>query len=256
MRIFESGYSDHFDGPGTRLIFYLKGCNFRCDWCGAPESIAPGPEILRYPERTLTVGREITPEEILAKALSANDFISGVTFGGGEPTLQAADLLEALRLLRAANIHTALESNAATAAYPEAAVAVDWLYSDLKTLNPERFAARICPDVARLGTVRKNLQFAAANQPVFVLRIPVVAGLNDDAPEQRALLDFCLELQALRPRQQLRVELLRQHHLAEPKYRALGRVSPGADAEPPPRENLERFAAQMMERKISATLFG
>ena len=26
MKIFETGYSENFDGPGTRLIYYLKGC--------------------------------------------------------------------------------------------------------------------------------------------------------------------------------------------------------------------------------------
>ena len=73
MKIFECGYSDHFDGPGTRLIYYLKGCNFNCDWCGAPESISFQTETLHYPERTVIAGQEIRPEEILRKALFHKD---------------------------------------------------------------------------------------------------------------------------------------------------------------------------------------
>ena len=51
MRIFHSGLSRNFDGPGERLVFYLKGCNFHCDWCGSPESISPKTQLLYYPER-------------------------------------------------------------------------------------------------------------------------------------------------------------------------------------------------------------
>ena len=164
MKIFETGYSENFDGPGTRLIYYLKGCNFHCDWCGAPESISPETETLHYPERTVVAGKEISPEEILKKALAAQDFISGVTFGGGEPTLQAAELLRALKLLKEHNIHTALESNGSTPAYPEAAKLVDWLFTDLKTLNKELFARRISSNLERLlyHLYKNDAQAAAA----------------------------------------------------------------------------------------------
>ena len=256
MRIYESGYSDHFDGPGTRLIFYLKGCNFRCGWCGAPESLTAETELLRYPDRTVTAGRDIAPEEILRKAEAARDFISGVTFGGGEPTLQSDELLETLNLLRTAKIHTALESNASTVCYPAAAAAVDWLYSDLKTLNPEKFRNMIHADPSLLVRVRENLKFAAANHPCFTVRIPVVAGVND-APEERSqLAGFLTELLALRPEGELKVELLRQHRLAAPKYRALGRKWEFETVEPPPRERLSEFAEELRYHHLNVTLFG
>ena len=256
MRIFEVGYSDHFDGPGTRLIYYLKGCNFRCDWCGAPESISPERECLRYPERTVIAGQEISPEEIAEKAVKAQDFISGVTFGGGEPTLQADELLKTLKLLKAQKIHTAMESNASTAAYAEAAVMVDWLFSDLKTLSKTLFVQRVSPHAELLERVRKNLRFAAANQANLVIRIPVVAGLNDTQEEQLRLLDFCVELKELRPNGELAVQLLRQHHLAEPKYKALNRPYLCEKVEPPARENLECFAEQLKKNGVDASFFG
>ena len=256
MKIFETGYSENFDGPGTRLIYYLKGCNFHCDWCGAPESISPETEILHYPERTVIAGKEISPEEILKKALAAQDFISGVTFGGGEPTLQAAELLRTLKLLKEHNIHTALESNGSTPAYPEAAKLVDWLFTDLKTLNKELFARRISSNLELLDIFRKNLRFAAENQPHLVIRIPVVTGLNDTPEEQQKLIDFCCELKAVRPDGILTVQLLRQHHLAEPKYLALGRVSPCKEIEPPAKETVAAFAKKLCDNHINATFFG
>ncbi len=256
MRVFNVGYSNDFDGPGTRLVFYLKGCNFRCDWCGAPESLSPEVQTLYYPERTVTAGKDITPEQIRDKALAAKDFIAGVTFGGGEPTLQPEELFKSLNLLREAGIHTALESNASTSAYREAALMVDWLFSDLKTLNAGKFEARIHADAERLTRVRDNLRFAAAHQRNFIVRIPVVTGLNDDPDSQSELLDFCLQLNQLRCIEPLRVQLLRQHHIALPKYRALKLPYPHEGMELPPRENLELFARTMTENGLNTTLFG
>ncbi|MFI4913109.1 MAG: glycyl-radical enzyme activating protein [Sedimentisphaeraceae bacterium JB056] len=51
MRIFSTGWSNGFDGPGRRWVVYLKGCNFRCKWCANPESLLVDPQILFYPER-------------------------------------------------------------------------------------------------------------------------------------------------------------------------------------------------------------
>ena len=256
MRIFDSGYSNGFDGPGTRLVFYLKGCNFRCDWCGAPEGLSAEPQTLRYPDRTVSAGRDLSPEAVRDKALAARDFISGVTFGGGEPTLQADELLAALNLLRAAGIHTALESNASTAAYREAVLAADWVFSDLKTLHEKLFQTRVRPGGVRLETVCGNLRFAAEQKQDFVLRIPVITGLNTMPEEQMALFEFCRELHACRKDGPLRVQLLRQHHIALPKYRALGMAYPCAGTPPPERGILERFAARLNGIGIEATLFG
>ena len=33
------------DGPGLRVLVFLKGCPLRCRWCQNPESLAPFPEI-------------------------------------------------------------------------------------------------------------------------------------------------------------------------------------------------------------------
>ena len=33
------------DGPGLRILVFLKGCPLTCEWCQNPESISPDPEI-------------------------------------------------------------------------------------------------------------------------------------------------------------------------------------------------------------------
>ena len=290
MLIFHRGWSEGFDGPGTRLIYYLKGCNLRCDWCGSPESISPRPELLYHPERDRMpeccpygapgpekmlnrelcrkcetfdcvriwrnpafefAGSAITPEEVLQEARQARDLISGVTFGGGEPTLQIDELLACLDLLRNDGFHTAVESNAATAKFARLPDRVDLLFADLKTLDPELAKQRVG---VSLPLLKENLRLAAKNQPELRIRIPVVTGLNDTPERQRELADFCRELKSLRPDGTLLVELLRQHHLATPKYRALGRPDPTENVEPPSRETMQKFA-EILNTVCTVTIF-
>lgn len=291
MMIFHRGWSAGFDGPGTRLIYYLKGCNLRCDWCGSPESISPRPELLYHPGRdnmpkscpygapgpdgTLNrelcrecetfdcvrvwrnpafelAGGEIAPEEVLREAREARDLVSGVTFGGGEPTLQLRELLLTLDLLRQDGFHTAVESNAATIEFARLPGRADLLFADLKTLDSELAARRVG---VSLPLLRENLRIAAKNQPELRIRIPVVTGLNDTPERQRELAEFCRELRDLRPDRTLSVELLRQHHLGGPKYRALGRTNPTEGVEPPSRETMRNFA-ELLRGYVSVTMFG
>jgi hypothetical protein len=55
MRIFSEGWSNDKDGPGQRLVFYLKGCDMRCRWCACPESISPETQVMFLPERSASL---------------------------------------------------------------------------------------------------------------------------------------------------------------------------------------------------------
>ena len=259
MLIFHSGLSRDFDGPGERLVFYLKGCNFHCDWCGSPESISKNTQLLYYPERNRDIlcrncphqayadagklqrsicsgcrtfdcvkiwrnpafelaGTTVTAEEICRQILEMRDFIDGVTFGGGEPSLQIKELLDCIALLKKHRIHTAVESNASTVGFPRLIGNVDLLYADLKTLDPATAKKRMDADISQ---VAENLRLAAERQTDFILRIPVIRDVNTSFEAQKVLTDFCSRLNKLRKNSPLEVELLRQHHLGAPKYDAL-----------------------------------
>jgi len=248
MIIFDHGYSTDVDGYGFRLIFYLKGCNLRCDWCGSPESISPEPEMLCYPDRKELSGQTVTPDWIVSKIIRSRHLIDGVTFGGGEPTLQSAELLQVLHNLKAEKIHTALESNASTENYPEIAMLTDQLFSDLKTLSEEKFISLINPNLKLLAKIRGNLRFAALNHPALTIRIPVVSGLNDQITEQHKIAVFLAGIQA--ENGNFQVQLLRQHHFAEPKYNALNRVYLCKNAALPEKSVMEKFLSILEEYGI------
>lgn len=269
MLIYAQGWSEGFDGPGRRLVFYCKGCNFRCRWCGNPESIAPEVEMLYDPARSAHVrsacprgavgpdgalnrntcrscathdcvnrfhnpafavsGEERSPDDLIAAAASrramwGND--GGVTFSGGEPTLQAAELLAAVAGLRRGGISVYLESNASTAGFRSVAPEVSGLFCDVKCVHPALHRKLTGADN---GAVLENLRFAAKLPVPLTLRVPLISGVNATPEEHDALRELLIGLRALRPDgAELRLELLKLHHLGEPKYRALGLSEPSA----------------------------
>ena len=59
------------DGPGVRMMVYLKGCPLRCVWCHSPESISPRPEVVWYETRCARCGKcvEACPEGLREPAV-------------------------------------------------------------------------------------------------------------------------------------------------------------------------------------------
>jgi len=279
MRIFAQGWSNGFDGPGRRFVYYLKGCNFCCLWCGNPESIATEPEMLFYPEKSefaaqncpfgavdgnrLTrdkcrgccekpcvnlwhdrafelVGKEISTAEIVAEVISRRTLFGnngGVTFSGGEPTLQMDALLEAAQALKAHGVNLTLENNASSPRFAELAGVFYLLICDLKAVTPELHRQMTGAD-NRL--VLENLMKPLPK----VIRIPLIKELNFTPSEQDAMVDFLIKA---RP---ARVELLRLHQLGLPKYKALAQECRAAALRPPEREDAEKFAQRLQDQKI------
>ena len=90
-----------FDGPGLRLVVFLQGCPFRCLYCANPDTIDLKGE-----------SKETRPEEILEMAVSQKPFYGkrgGITFSGGEPTMQAEALIPLFRELKTQGIHICLD---------------------------------------------------------------------------------------------------------------------------------------------------
>ena len=283
MKIFAQGWSNGFDGPGRRLVYYLKGCNFRCRWCGNPESIGTEPEILFYPgksefaaascpygavngeslDRTRCgtcpdrpcinrwhdrafelAGREITAAEIVAETKERRSLFGddgGVTFSGGEPTLQMDALLEAARALKKEGIHLAVENNASSSRFAELFTVFDLVICDLKCVTPKLHRA-----ITNAGnrTVLKNLESPWPK----VIRIPLIQAVNFTQEEQERMLRFLVHAVPKR------VELLRLHQLGLPKYRALGQACPAETWLPPEREAAEKFAQRLKKRGLDAAV--
>jgi anaerobic ribonucleoside-triphosphate reductase activating protein len=74
-------------GPGRRAVVWVQGCAFHCPGCIAPDWIPIRP------------ARLVRPEDLIDELLADPD-VTGLTFSGGEPMLQAAGLAQVARLAR------------------------------------------------------------------------------------------------------------------------------------------------------------
>ena len=90
------------DGPGIRLVIFLQGCKLKCLYCHNPDTIET------------TGGKEYEIEELMEIALKMKPYFGkkgGVTVSGGEPLLQAKELIPFFKRLKKEGIHTNIDTN-------------------------------------------------------------------------------------------------------------------------------------------------
>lgn len=196
-----------FDGPGLRYVVFLQGCPFRCLYCANLDTID-------------VVGEsKITdPDYILQQAISMKPFFGkrgGVTFSGGEPTVQAEALIPLCRKLKEAGIHICIDTNGGVwNKYVEELMSlVDLVLLDVKEFNPERHRHITGRD--NVQTLQTAEWLENQNHP-FWLRYVLVPGLSDFEEDLHALGHHFQNYTQLQ-----RVELLPYHTLGVHKYESL-----------------------------------
>jgi pyruvate formate lyase activating enzyme len=174
----------------------------------------------------------------------------GVTFGGGEATLQADDLLKTLRLLHAGKINTAVESNASTETFAKVAQIVDYLICDLKAVS-DKIHIKMTGISNRL--ILDNLNKIALTKKALLIRIPIISGLNDGSTEMGETVNFLADLHRRRGaalKLPLQVELLRMHHLGKTKYEGLGIPYPMSKTKLPDKAIVTEYSRQLSDSGI------
>lgn len=222
-----------FDGPGLRLVVFLQGCPFRCLYCANPDTIDIKGE-----------SKETKPETILEMAVSQKPFYGkkgGITFSGGEPTFQAAELIPLFKSLKSQDIHICLDTNGGiwNGQVEELLGLTDLVLLDVKQVNPERH---------KLLTGRSNehtLAMAAwleKNERPFWLRYVLVPGYSDFEEDIRALGKTLGGYRSIQ-----RVEILPYHRLGVHKYEAMGLDYQLKDVKENTPEQLKRAEALFKE---------
>ena len=85
------------DGPGLRLTIFLQGCKNHCPGCHNPQL------------QDSNGGKYFSIEEIFNIA-KKNPILDGITFSGGEPFLQANNLIGLAKLFKLNNYDIAIYS--------------------------------------------------------------------------------------------------------------------------------------------------
>ena len=216
-----------YDGPGLRLVVFLQGCPFRCLYCANPDTIP------------YEGGTETDITEILQMAIRQKPFFGkrgGVTFSGGEPTLQAKALIPLVEQLHENGINVCLDSNGGiwNSDVEKLLSLTDLVLLDVKEFNPLRHEA--LTGRSNSQTLRTAAWLQEHGKP-FWLRYVLVPGYSDYEEDIRALGEHFGNLATSADRNSgaeesagqdngysmiQKVEILPYHTLGINKYEALG----------------------------------
>ena len=167
------------DGPGITTLVCFYGCPLRCKWCLNPFSFAAD-----------TKRRHMTAQMLYDQVkLDQLYFLStggGITFGGGEPLLQAR-FLQDFREICGPQWHLCAETSLAVPweNVTLAARCIDHFYVDCKDADPaiyRRYTGR--DNDLMLENLRQLLALVGPER--ITVRIPLIPEFNTPQDQQRS----------------------------------------------------------------------
>ena len=170
MKILQKGFNYSQDGPGNRLVYHLQGCNFRCKWCSNPESMPLDSD------KAEDVPNDAVVDEIERSRMMFFDG-GGVTFTGGEPTLQPDDLIYVLKRARELGVNTAIENNGSSPRLCEISDYVDYMIVDIK--HPDDDIHKKFVEHSNKMTVENLIKLSGRRSQLHI-RIPLINHVNTD----------------------------------------------------------------------------
>jgi pyruvate formate lyase activating enzyme len=228
------------DGPGTRFVLFMSGCQLRCVYCQNPDT---------WSERD---GAVESVDDVMKRIERYRSVFQrtggGVTITGGEPLLQPRFTAAVFRACRSAGIHTALDTSGSLGARATDELLID---TDLVLLDIKSFLPATYTEVTGGGFVTPTLEFArrlaSLERPTWI-RFVLVPGLNDAPENLEPLADFVAGLGNV-----TRVDVLPFHSLGTAKYEAMGLPFPLADRPAPTAEQAEAVRAVFRSRGLTVT---
>jgi len=208
----------------------------RCTGCGDCIKACPGGALKLFGEQ-LEANRVI--DEVLKDKKYYDGSGGGVTFTGGEPTMQFGFLMELLQLAKQNGLHTALETNGAVS---EKRLALLLPYTDLFLLDYKATGPlhRQLTGVQETVVLETFSRINAAGKDI-VLRCPIIQGINDDEAHFEAIRELRRNCSSIRE-----AEVMAYHTTGKHKWDALGIAYAFSDLPSATPEMKARWEAKIM----------
>ena len=228
------------DGPGMRFVFFVSGCQFRCQYCHNPDTWK------------LRSGRSVTLDQAMSEVRPYAGFLKiagGVTISGGEPLMQAP-FVGALftKIKTELGLHTALDTQGFLAGIltDDWFDPVDLVLLDIKQMDPAKH-------LALTGhPVQPTLDFAQRLVRLgkkMWIRYVLVPDVTDNDMDIISLVDFVISLGSAVER----VEILPFHQMGAHKWESLGMTYPLAQTPTPSAEQLRHARDLFASRGLVVT---
>ncbi len=174
MQIFNKGFNFGQDGPGNRLVYHLQGCNMRCIWCTNPEGMPQDG------------GTEMSAEQIIDECIRSRPMFfsgGGVTFTGGEATLQHEELSHILKELKALGIHSCIETNGTSKHLQQLLDNIDYLIMDFKHYDSDELKK-----YTGVGNenIKYNFEQNCLSKRAQHIRVLLINNINTQNPQEFA----------------------------------------------------------------------
>lgn len=255
LKLIKKGFSYSQDGPGNRLVYHLQGCNMNCRWCANPESIGlegsfiiheenlldevcpfgnirnrkldrkacasceSRPCIKKYKNEGIQLSYfEMEETAIIAEVRESRSLFfdgGGITFTGGEPTLQFQALKRLLKTLKEEGIHTAIETNATHVRLQELFPYIDTLIMDFKHID--RKLHQMFTGISN-EQIKRNIGKAMELHSNVLIRTLLVQGVNENEKFIKEYLSFYLQFQS----RHTQFEFLKFHEYGKEKWKQVG----------------------------------
>lgn len=195
------------DGPGIRYIIFFQGCPLRCQYCHNRDS---------WDKNS---GKEALVEDLVTDIKKYIPFMKtsggGVTFSGGEPTLQLPFLIALAKELKGLGLHLALDTSGYVpfSEAEELLQYIDLVLLDLKEVNPQKH--KDLTGVENTRILEFAMELSHHGIPLWIRHV-VVPGITDAPEDVEALAQFILSLNTVQ-----RVELLPYHSMGKFKWNKL-----------------------------------
>ncbi|MBU3145072.1 trans-4-hydroxy-L-proline dehydratase activase [Clostridium sp. CF012] len=199
------------------------------------------------------VGKDITVKNLMKEIIKDEVFYEesngGVTFSGGEPLMHADYLYNILKICKDKGIHTTVDTSgyASWKQFEKIVDNVDLFLFDIKHMNNEK---HIKYTGVENVIILENLKKLSQRGSNIYIRMPLIAGINDDDETIDAAVDFLSKINLIH------VDLLPYHKMGMDKYRRLNIEYKLSGLEKPSDEVMNKISEKFKSAGIKIKIGG